>query len=100
MAGFGLARLLFWRRRPAPSLPPAEPATEPAVDPRAEALRAKLDEARDVTPPPTEAPEAAAEAPVEVPDPEARRRQVHEAARAAVEEMRASGDERVDDEGA
>jgi hypothetical protein len=47
LAGFGLARLFFWRRPAALPPAPAEPA-EPALDPRADALRAKLAEAREV----------------------------------------------------
>ena len=45
VAGFGLARLLFWRRSPTAQLAPA--AAEPQPDPRADALRAKLAEARE-----------------------------------------------------
>ena len=96
MAGFGLARLLFWRRR-APVLPPA-PEPEPEVDPRAEALRAKLEESKAAIGEREEF--EAAETPVDEADPDERRRRVHEAGRAAAEEMRASGGERVDDEGA
>ena len=88
MAGLGLARLLFWRR-PAPA--PLPPPAEPEADPRAEALRAKLEAAEEV--PPAESEPAPDE-----PDADERRRRVHEAARATVEEMRASGGERVDDE--
>jgi len=95
MAGFGLARLLFWRRS-APVLPPA-PA-EPELDPRAEALRAKLEESKAVVGEREEF--EAAETPVDEADPEERRRRVHDAARATVEEMRASGGEGVDDESA
>jgi hypothetical protein len=85
MAGFGLARLFFWRRPEAPvQLPPGEP--EPEHDPRAEALRAKLAEAKEAVAEPEEVVEA--EAPVDEPDLDERRRRVHEAARAAVEEMR------------
>ena len=91
MAGFGIARFLFWRR-PAPVSPPPEPE----VDPRAEALRAKLEESRAVVDEREEF--EAAETPVDEADPDERRRRVHEAGRAAVEEMRASGGERVDDE--
>jgi len=93
MAGFGIARLLFWRRS-APVLPPPEPE----VDPRAEALRAKLEESKAVIDEREEF--EAAETPVDEADPDERRRRVHEAGRAAVDEMRASGGERVDDEGA
>jgi len=91
MAGFGIARFLFWRR-PAQVVPPPEPD----VDPRADALRAKLEESRAVVDEREEF--EAAETPVDEADPDERRRRVHEAGRAAVEEMRASGGERVDDE--
>jgi hypothetical protein len=79
LAGFGIARLFFWRR--------AAPA--PELDPRAEALRAKLAESREVVGEREEF--EAAETPVDEADPDERRRRVHEAGRAAVEEMRASG---------
>jgi hypothetical protein len=97
MAGFGIARFLFWRR-PAPVLPPALSPPEPEVDPRAEALRAKLEESKAVVDEREEF--EAAETPVDEADPDERRRRVHEVGRAAVEEMRASGGERVDDESA
>jgi hypothetical protein len=96
MAGFGIARLLFWRR-PAPVLPAPSPP-EPEVDPRAEALRAKLEESKAVVDEREEF--ESAETPVDEADPDERRRRVHEAGRAAVEEMRSSGGERVDDESA
>ena len=84
LAGFGLARLLFWRRPPARQLPPA--AAEPEPDPRADALRAKLAEAREVVGEREEF--EGAETPVDEADPDERRRRVPEAARAAAEEMR------------
>jgi hypothetical protein len=82
LAGFGLARLFFWRKPEPPPLPPAEPAT----DPRAEALRAKLAESREVVGEREEFERA--ETPVDEADPDERRKRVHEAARAAVDEMR------------
>jgi hypothetical protein len=86
MAGFGLARLFFWRRPEEPAqLPAAEP--EPETDPRAEALRAKLAEAQETG---VEQPAPEVEAPVDEPDLDERRLRVHEAARAAVEEMRSA----------
>jgi hypothetical protein len=97
MAGFGIARFLFWRRS-APVLEPAPASPEPEVDPRAEALRAKLEESKAVVDEREEF--EAAETPVDEADPDERRRRVHEVGRAAVEEMRASGGERVDDESA
>jgi hypothetical protein len=81
-AAGGLAawRLLARGRGGAVELPPA---VEPGLDPRAEELRAKLAE----TEPPAAAPvESEAEAPP-VEDPEERRRRVHEAGRAALDEM-------------
>jgi hypothetical protein len=87
LAGFGLARLFFWRRPEAPQLPPPAPEeTEP--DPRADALRARLAEAREVVGEREEF--EAAETPLDEADPDERRRRVHEAARATVEQMRSS----------
>jgi hypothetical protein len=62
------------RRKPAPGAVPAE------VDP-AQELRAKLAEARSE-------PEPVAAEPAAPDDPDARRRDVHEQARAALDEMR------------
>jgi hypothetical protein len=69
----------FWRRR-----------REPAADPRAEELRRKLDESRSLVDERDEF--EGAEVPVDraepaPEDPEARRRAVHESARATVDEM-------------
>jgi hypothetical protein len=75
-AGLAAYRLLR-RRRTAPPEAPAEP------DARAEELRAKLAETR-------EEPEPAAEE--EPQDVAARRGDVHERARAAIEEMRGDGE--------
>ena len=86
VAGFGLARLLFWRRSPTAQLAPA--AAEPQPDPRADALRAKLAEAREAVGERDEF--EGAKTPVGEADPDERRRQVHEAARVAAEEMRSS----------
>jgi len=85
LAGFGLARLFFWRRPKTQQLPP--PAAPEESDPRADALRAKLAEAREVVDERDEF--EAAETPVDEADPDERRRRVHDAARAAAEEMRA-----------
>jgi hypothetical protein len=78
-AAGGLAawRLLRRRRRVAP-----EPAVEPGPDPRAEELRAKLAERGG-----EEEPEAPPEPAAAVEDPDERRRRVHEAGRAALDEM-------------
>lgn len=80
-AAGGLAAYRLLNRRPK-HVP--EPAPEPPAgpDPRAEELRAKLSETRDEPSPPEPAPE----------DVEARRRSVHEAGRAAVDEMRGRGE--------
>ena len=76
LAGGLAAYRLFRKPAPAPA-PVAPPPPEP--DP-AEALRAKLAEAKaaEAEPPPA--------------DPDARRRSVHEQARAAIDEMRVSDD--------
>ena len=87
LAGFGLARLFFWRRPPAPELEPVPAEQEP--DPRAGELRAKLAESRAVVDEREEF--EAAETPVDEADPEERRRRVHEQGRAAVDEMRREG---------
>jgi hypothetical protein len=74
---------LLTRRRPTAALPapPLEPPTESAApDPRADALRAKLEAREEAPPEPDAAPS----------DPDARRAQVHEDARATVERMRRS----------
>jgi hypothetical protein len=86
LAGFGLARLLLWRRSPAAQLAPG--AAEPEPDPRADALRAKLAEAREAVGERDES--EGAETPVDEADPDERRRRVHEAARVTAEEMRSS----------
>ena len=86
LAGFGLARLFFWRRPEALAPPP--PEAEPEPDPRAEALRAKLAEGKEIVEEREEF--EAGETPVDEADLDERRRRVHEAARAAVEEMRST----------
>jgi len=90
VGGLAAYKLLRRRRHEAPPVPEPSPALE--VDPRAEALRAKLDEAAE-----RPAPEAAEATPAEPEDaaeqpgdPDARRHVVHEAGRAAIEEMRRS----------
>jgi hypothetical protein len=85
LAGLGLARL-FWRRPPHAL---HQPAAAPVLDPRAEALRAKLEESKAVVDEREEF--EAAETPLDEADPDERRRRVHAAARATVEEMRGSG---------
>ncbi len=85
LAGFGLARFFFWRR-PEGLAPP--PEAEPELDPRAEALRAKLAEGKEIVEEREEF--EAGETPVDEADLDERRRRVHEAARAAVEEMRST----------
>ena len=74
----GAYRALKHRPQPAPALP------EPGPDPRAEELRRAIEHATPVAEP---AP-APAPAPAVEPDDEARRRAVHERARAAIDEMR------------
>ncbi len=90
-AGAALAARAFVRRRPAGQIVSRETAVE---DPRAEELRRRLAEARELVDE-REAFEQG-EVPVDAAehDPDARRRQVHEEGRAAVDEMRgrASGD--------
>jgi hypothetical protein len=94
--GFGLAAWIHRRsRRSAPvEEPPISFAPEPAVpgepdpDPRAEELRARLDEAKAAGDDREEF--EAGETPVNA-DPDARRRQVHEEARAAIEEIAGPG---------
>ncbi|MFN2471935.1 MAG: hypothetical protein ABR583_13305 [Gaiellaceae bacterium] len=87
LAAGGAALYGLVRRRPAP-LPQREP------DPRADALREKLAESRAVVGEQEEF--EAAETPIDVAeaveDVEARRRAVHERARAAADEMRRAGD--------
>lgn len=80
LAGFagGAATYRALRRRPRPA---------PVEDTRADELRAKLAEAR--APGGDREEFESAETPVdEAPDPEARRRSVHETGRAALDEMR------------
>ncbi len=71
----GLWRLLRRQRRRG-----APPVEAPAADDPAEALRAKLAETRDAEPEPEPSPEPASL--------EERRRAVHDAGRAAIDEMR------------
>jgi hypothetical protein len=73
----GLAVLRFLRRRPAPAPPPPDPAAK---------LRAKLEESRSVADDRDEF--EGGETPVDEADPDARRRTVHEQARATLDELR------------
>jgi hypothetical protein len=77
-------RALGRRRRPVADEP------EPAVDRRAEDLRRRLEESRELVDERASFEER--EVPVDEadPDPEARRRRVHDEGRAAVDEMRGS----------
>ena len=89
VAAFGLVRLLASRRHAAEQAVP-----DAAVDPRAQELRRRLDESRAVADDREEFESGettidAAEPPAGGPD--ARRRRVHEEARAVVDEMRDSG---------
>ncbi len=82
VAGCGVAAAAAWRflRREAPA-----PAPEP--DPRADELRQRIAESRAVVDERDVFEEA--ETPVdEAPDPQARRREVHERGRAAIDRMR------------
>jgi len=76
----GAFAVLRWFRR--------KPAPVPAPDDRAEALRARLDESRALVGE-REAFEEG-ETPVDEADPEARRRSVHDQARARMDELRRS----------
>lgn len=90
--GLALAGGYAWRRLRRPYAEPA-PSLPPGPDPRAEELRRRLEESRPLV----EEREAfeAGETPVDRADPgeepEARRRAVHEQARAAADEMRGGG---------
>ena len=80
-AAGGIAAWRLATRRHAPALEARVPAPEPPAegeDPRAEELRAKVEETRAAE------PEAA---PAEAEDLEERRRRVHEAGRATLDEM-------------
>jgi hypothetical protein len=87
VAGFGIAAALRSRllRRPATSTPLPEPAPEP--DPRANELRQRIAEARDVVDERDTFEEAETRVD-EAPDPESRRRDVHDRGRAALDRMR------------
>jgi len=88
LAGFGIAAAAGARllRRP-PVATPAEP------DPRADELRQRIAEAREVVDE-RDAFEEAETTIDEAPDPESRRRGVHERGRAALERMRGDADGR------
>lgn len=84
----GLLARLFRRGR-------AEPAVEQGPDPRAEELRRRLEEARPLVEEGEQEAFEGGEQPVDEAevapspaDPDARRREVHERARAALDEMR------------
>lgn len=70
-----------------------EPAVEAPADPRAEELRRRIEEAKPLVEEHEQERFESAEQTVDEADPEARRRALHERARAAAEEMRGS-DER------
>ena len=94
-AGLGLAAALFRRRRAAAPTAPPQPTGE-GVDPRAEELRRRLAEARTVVEERDEF--EAAEVSVDEAEPapanvDERRREVHDAARAAAEEMRGAAED-------
>ena len=83
--GGALGGLAVWRLLRRKSHAPPEPAADPAAE-----LRAKLEESKPLV---TER-ESFEEAETTVdaaPDPESRRRDVHEAARARIDELRGSG---------
>jgi hypothetical protein len=84
VAAFGLVRRLTTRRRAEP------PLDEPPADPRAQELRRRLDESRAVVGEREEfeSGETTVDAAEPAPDPDARRRRVHDEARAVVDEMR------------
>jgi hypothetical protein len=86
LAGFGLAAAIAarLRTRPVPRVP-----VEPASDPRADDLRQRIAESRELVDEREEF--EAAETPLDEADPEARRRDVHQRGRAAVDRMRGDG---------
>ena len=86
LAGFGLAAAIAARLRTRPT--PQRPS-EPAPDPRADELRQRIAESREVLDERDEF--EAAETPVDEADPEARRRDIHQRGRAAVDRMRGDG---------
>ena len=86
LAGFGLATAIAARLRTRPA-PPIH--VEPAPDPRADELRQRIAESRELVDEREEF--EAAETPLDEADPEARRREVHQRGRAAVDRMRGDG---------
>lgn len=78
----GAYRALTRRPEPAPA------PVEEAPDPRAEELRQRLEEAKPLVEEHEQERFEAGEQPLDEADPDARRRAVHERARAAVDEMR------------
>ncbi len=82
----GAYRALKHRAEPAPA------PVEAGPDPRAEALRQRLEEAKPLVEEREQERFEAGEQPVDEADPEARRRDVHERARAAIDEMRRPAD--------
>ena len=85
LAGLGIAAAVRSRLLRRPPAAPREPSPEP--DPRADELRQRIAEARDVVDE-RDAFEEAETTIDEAPDPESRRRDVHDRGRAAVERMR------------
>jgi hypothetical protein len=93
LGGIAVGLAALWRairRRP-----PGWVEPEASLDPRAEQLRTRLEESRAVVD--ERAEFEGAETPVDaadaVPDPDARRREIHAEGRSAVERMRDAGDD-------
>ena len=87
LAAFAFLRFLSWKRTQTVPVVAPEPVVEPEpeLDPRAEELRVKLESRVEPEPEPEPAP-----APVAELEPDERRRDVHERARRAAEQMRDS----------
>jgi acetyl-CoA carboxylase carboxyltransferase component len=87
LAGFGIAAAVRSRLLRRTSAPTARLEPPPEPDPRADELRQRIAEAREVVD--ERATFEEAETTIdEVPDPESRRRDVHDRGRAALERMR------------
>jgi hypothetical protein len=69
-----------------------EPAAGEAPDPRADELRRRIEEAKPLVEEHEQEVFESGEQPVDEADPEAKRRSVHERARAAADEMRGESD--------